>query len=466
VKKNILIALTIIVVSAILIFTVPPVLGKKVTPILPISTIVMVSIYAVLSLEILHRTSIALLGATVLIAASLTLQTIAPQESLEFITKVIDFNTVGLLLGMMIIVAIIGETGIFNWVAVKAVELSKGNTWHLMVILCVFTAAAAAFIDNVTVVLLIIPVTLTIFKFLNRSPLPYVLGQAMSSNIGGAATLIGDPPNIVIGSGANIDFNSFIIGMGPTILVTFISSLFILRLFFLKEFKTNFDVKVLEQFAEDTLVKDKMVLKKSLGVLAAVIFLFTIQGFLGIEVSLIAIGGAAVLLAVTRTNVEKVLHEVDWSTLLFFTALFIVIGVFSAAGGIRVLSAAVLNVTGGEPWSAFLSTIWLSAIASAFVDNIPFTVTMVPLLQSLTHHPNIASAFGHLAVNPLWWALALGANLGGNGTLIGSSAGIIAAGISAKYGYPITFNGWFRIGFPFMLITVAIGMVSLILFTI
>jgi Na+/H+ antiporter NhaD/arsenite permease-like protein len=214
VKKNILIALIIIVVSAILIFTVPSVLGKKVTPILPISTIVMVSIYVVLSLEILHRTSIALLGATVLIAASLTLQTITPQKSLEFITKVIDFNTIGLLLGMMIIVAIIGETGIFNWVAVKAVELSKGNTWHLMVILCVFTAAAA-FIDNVTVVLLIIPVTLTIFKFLNRSPLPYVLGQAMSSNIGGAATLIGDPPNIVIGSGANIDFNSFIIGMGP-----------------------------------------------------------------------------------------------------------------------------------------------------------------------------------------------------------------------------------------------------------
>ena len=191
----------------------------------------------------------------------------------------------------------LGETGIFNWVAVKATELSKGNPWRLMIILCTFTAIVSAFVDNVTVILLMVPVTLTIFRFLNRSPFPYIIGQTMSSNIGGAATLIGDPPNIIIGSAANIDFNSFIIGMGPTIAITFVSSLFVLRFFFSSELKTGFDVMAIEKFKEENLVKDKNLLIKSLAILSAVIFFFTIQGIIGIEVSLIAFAGAAVLLS-------------------------------------------------------------------------------------------------------------------------------------------------------------------------
>jgi Na+/H+ antiporter NhaD/arsenite permease-like protein len=469
VNKRIFIAVSIIVLFAILIFLIPSLLGKKITPILPISAIVMVSIYVVLSFEILHRTSIALLGATILIAASISLQTITPQKSLNFITEIIDFNTIGLLLGMMIIVAVLGETGVFNWVAVKATELSKGNPWRLMLILCAFTAGVSMFVNNVTIILLMVPVTLTIFKFLNRSPLPYLIGQCLCSNIGGAATLIGDPPNIIIGSAANISFDAFLLGIGPTIGITFIGSLFLLRIFFAKEFTVNFDVKELAKIwgiRENPLVKDKALLMKSLIILVGIIFLFTIQGFLGVDVSIIALGGAAILLVVTRLNVEKVLHEVDWSTLLFFTGLFIVIGIVRQAGGIEILSSAVLNITHGDPWSALISTVWLSAIGSAFVDNIPLTVTMVPLLETLTKHPNIISIFGHLPVNPLWWALSLGANLGGNGTLIGSSVGVVAAGISAKYGNPLTFNKWFKIGFPFMIITVALGMSLLIIFTI
>ena len=464
-NKKILAAVLIISIFSILIFTIPVFLGKKVDPLLSVSVVVMISIYLVLSFELLHRTSIALLGATILIIASITLGTLSPQKSLDFITEIIDFNTIGLLLGMMIIVAILGETGIFNWVAVKATEFSGGNPWRLMLILCTFTAVVSMFVDNVTIILLMVPVTLTIFRALHRSPLPYVIGQTMCSNIGGAATLIGDPPNIIIGSAANIDFNSFLLGMGPTVLVTFVASLFLLKFFFAKELKTNFDVKDLNEFKQAYQVKNKNLLKKSVIILGGVIFLFTIQGSIGIEVSLIAIGGAAVLLAITRISVDKILHEVDWSTLLFFTGLFIVIGVLKNAGGIEVLSSAVIHITGGSPWPTFLSTIWLSAIASGIVDNIPFTITMVPLIETLTRDPGLVSAFAHSTVNPLWWALTLGADFGGNLTLIGSSAGVVAAGISAKFGYQLTFNKWIKIGFPFTIVTVVIGMVSLSIFT-
>ena len=217
----------------------------------------MISIYIVLSFDIIHRTAVALLGAAILIISVIALQVIVPQESLDFVIKLIDFNTIGLLLGMMIIVAILGETGVFSWVAVKATELSKGSPWRLMVILCTFTAIVSAFVDNVTVILLMIPVTLTIFRSLNRSPIPYVIGQTMCSNIGGASTLIGDPPNIIIGSAAGIDFTSFILGMGPTIVVTFVSSLFILRFLFAKELKTRFDANIIEDFKQNHLIKDR-----------------------------------------------------------------------------------------------------------------------------------------------------------------------------------------------------------------
>jgi Na+/H+ antiporter NhaD/arsenite permease-like protein len=463
-RKNV-IGLLIIIIFSVLIFAIPPFFDKEISPILSLSTSIMISIYVVLSFELINRTTIAILGAAILISMAIALQVVVPNESLDFIIELIDFNTIGLLLGMMIIVAILGETGVFNWVAVKATEFSRGNPWRLLVILCTFTAIASAFVDNVTVILLMVPVTLTIFRFLNRSPFPYVIGQTMCSNIGGAATLIGDPPNIIIGSAANIDFNSFVMGMGPTIAITFVSSLLILRLLFAKDMKVRFDVREIEKFEQEHLIKDKSLLKKCLAILSAVIFLFTIQGLIGIEVSLIAFAGAAVLLVITRTNVEKVLHEVDWATLLFFTGLFIVVGIFSEAGGIQILSSAVIGITGGEPWSTFFSIIWLSAIASGFVDNIPFTVTMAPLLETLTNNPEITSGFGHLPINPLWWALALGADLGGNLTLIGSSAGVVAVGISAKFGFRITFNQWFKVGLPYTISTVFIGMALLSIFT-
>ncbi|HEX2013910.1 MAG TPA: ArsB/NhaD family transporter, partial [Nitrososphaera sp.] len=306
--------------------------------------------------------------------------------------------------------------------------------------------------------LLMVPVTIAVFGIYRISPLPFILAQALASNIGGAATLIGDPPNIMIGSATGIDFNTFILHLGPTVAVSFAASLFLLRFMFRKDLRAQ--VQNLDQLMsmdESAYLKDQGLLKKSFVVLAAVIALFVMHGSLGLEPSVIALGGAAVLLALTRASPEKVFREVDWPTLVFFAGLFVMVGAAEHAGLIDLLSQAALRLTGGDPWVTFIVIVWMSAIASAFVDNIPFTATMIPLVETLSTSPAIASAFVGFDVSPLWWALALGADFGGNGTLIGSSAGVVAAGLSEKFGHKISFNRWFRIGFPFMLMTVAIG---------
>ena len=464
-EKHIL-SILIVTLFGITIFMVSHFFELKISPFILFSSVVMVSIYVILSFEIIHRTSIAIFGALILVIASLLVGVIQPQDTLHFVIDVIDFNTIGLLLGMMIIVAILGETGIFNWVGIKAIRLSRGNLWKLMMILCVFTAITSMFVDNVTIILLMVPVTLSIFRSLKISPIPFILGQTLASNIGGAATLIGDPPNIIIGSAANIDFNSFFINMAPPIVVTFLLGLVLLKIIFRKELKTIVNISGrFKDIDEKSLIKDKSLLKSSIIVLAGVVFFFIIQGTIGIEVSIIALGGAAILLIITRTHVEKVLQEVDWATLIFFTGLFVVVGILEEIGLISLLAKIVLGITGGEPWITFHAIIWMSAIASAFIDNIPFTATMVPIIETLNFSPSINFTFGNLDINPLWWALALGADLGGNGTLIGSSAGVVAVGISLKYGHKISFIRWFKIGFPFMILTVALGSVMLTLMT-
>lgn len=460
--KKIAIGIGLIAAFAVLIFTVPPALGRDIHPMILVSAFILVSVYIVLSFEFLHRSSIALIGAIAIIIAALAFGSIQAEESFEFIVGAIDYNTIGLLLGMMIIVAILGESGVFQWVGIKASKASRGNLWKLMLMLCTFTAVTSMFIDNVTTVLLMVPVTVAVFRIFRVSPMPFILAQALASNVGGTATLIGDPPNIMIGSAANIDFNAFIIHMGPTVAVSFVASLFLLKFMFRKELKAQ--VQNLEQLMKEderTYLKDRSILIKSLGVLFAVIALFVVHGSLGIEPSIIALGGAGVLLAITRASPERVFREVDWATLIFFTGLFIIVGTAEHAGMIELLSSAALGLTGGDPWLTFIMIIWLSAIGSAFIDNIPFTATMIPLIHTLNGSPEIAEAFSDLQFSPLWWALSLGANLGGNGTLIGSSAGIVAAGISEKHGHPISFNRWIRVGFPFMIMTIAIGTVVL-----
>ena len=430
------------------------------------SSLVLVSIYVILSFDIIHRTSIAIFGALILIIASLLAGSIQPRETLNFMIGVIDFNTIGLLLGMMVIVAVLGETGVFNWVGVKAIRFSRGNLWKLMIILCVFTAITSMFVDNVTIILLMIPVTLSIFRAIKISPIPFILGQTLSCNIGGASTLIGDPPNIIIGSAANIDFNSFFIHMAPPIFVTFLLGIVLLKIIFRKELKMIVNISgKFNSVDEKSLIKDKSLLQSCLIVLVGVIFFFVIHGAIGIEVSVIALGGAAILLVITRAHVEKTLQEVDWATLLFFAGLFVVVGILEETGLIALLAKIFLGITGGEPWITFYAVIWISAITSGFIENIPFTTTMVPIIEILNSSITSNSFFGTLHISPLWWALALGAGLGGNGTWIGSSAGVVAVGISLKYGHKISFIRWLKIGFPFMILTVAIGSGILMLMT-
>ena len=486
-QKKVLIGLVLIVIFAILIFSIPQLIGKKnVAPVLSISALVLISIYIILSLEIIHRGSLALLGATIIVSAAIGFGALQPEESLDFIIEeAIDFNTIGLLLGMMVIVAILGETGVFYWVGIKATHLSKGNLWKLMLLLSTFTAVASMFIDNVTTILLMVPVTLSIVRILKVPPIPFILSQALVSNIGGSATLIGDPPNILIGSAANIEFNSFLIYMGPTVAIVFVASLFLLRFFFRKDLqvkekqeqgegqmasenssKSNLADELIQPERGSSFIKDKNLLKKCMIVLVGVIALFSLQNLHHLEVSVIALGGAAILLVITRAHFEKILHEVDWATLIFFTGLFIIVGIAQHVGLISILSSVAINLTGGNFWNTYIMVIWLSGIASAFVDNIPFTATMIPLVEALNADPNIALTVNEFEISPLWWALALGADFGGNGTLIGSSAGVVAAGLSERFGYRITFIRWLKIGFPFMLITLAIGTIILPLLTI
>ena len=465
------IGIFIILGYALLIFTIPLLVDKQIAPILAIVTVVMVAVYVLLGLDIIHRSVLAILGGVIAIASAIIFGTINAEDSVSFIIESIDFNTIGLLLGMMIIVAILGETGIFYWVGIKAGKISKGNLWKLMLLLCSFTAVASMFIDNVTTILLMVPVTLSITRTLKVPAIPFILAQVLVSNVGGAATLIGDPPNILIGSAADIDFNSFLIHMGPPIAILFVICLFLLRFFFRKEMtedqlheKQSSVLELMKRDEEAIIIENKDILKKGLLVLVAVIVLFSLQGLTHIEVSLVAIGGAAVLLVITRIPVDKILREVDWPTLFFFVGLFVIVGIAEDAGLINILADIAIGITGGDSWLTFIVTIWLAGVGSAFVDNIPLTATLIPVIQSIDSDPALAPAFGvesSFQFNPLWWALALGADLGGNGTLIGSSAGVVAVGLSEKFGHRITFNRWFRIGFPFMLITLTIGTIIL-----
>lgn len=468
--KKYSIGILLIAIYIIILFTIPPlVFEKSVTPILAGITLIMVAIYVLLGLDIIHRTVIAIFGAVLSIILAITLGSIHAEDSLDFVIESVDFNTIGLLLGMMIMVAILGETGVFHQVGIKLGKISKGNVWILMLLLCTFTSVASMFVDNVTTILLMVPVTISITRTLGINPIPFIMAQVLVSNIGGAATLVGDPPNILIGSAAGIDFNSFLVYMGPTVAIVFGFSLLLIRIFFNKELKgiqkleQQEDIQELMHRDENAiLIHHKGLLIKSLIVLVGVVILFSLQTITHLEVSIIAIGGAAVLLIISRVSLEKILHEVDWATLLFFVGLFVIVGVAEHAGLITILANLALDVTGGDPWLTFGMVIWLAGVASAFVDNIPFTTTMIPLIHTLNVDPNIAASFGPesgFEFSPLWWALALGADLGGNGTLIGSSAGVVAAGLSEKFGHHISFTRWIRVGFPFMLITLAIGTV-------
>jgi Na+/H+ antiporter NhaD/arsenite permease-like protein len=407
-------------------------------------------IYGIIISEKINRTAISLFGAIVMIILGILNQ----EQAIEHI----DFNTIGLLVGMMIIVNILKRTGVFEYLAIRAAKKAKGDPWKILVLFAIITAFSSAFLDNVTTILLIVPVTLVITDTLDTNPIPFMFTEILIANIGGTATLIGDPPNIMIGSATGLGFVDFIVNLAPVVIVISFVVLFLLKLIYKDFLKAKDENKQKIMKMDETItIKDTILLKKSLIVLFITILGFMVHSQFHLESATVALGGAALLLVISKIDPEEILFEVEWTTIFFFMGLFILVGSLVEVGVIDNLAKKMLELTKGNLFITTITILWVSAIASAFLDNIPFVATMIPLIKAMT-------ASGQLDANPLWWALALGACLGGNGTIIGASANVIVTGIMAKEGRPVSFMSFMRIGFPMMIVSIIISTIYLILF--
>ncbi|MDO4925704.1 MAG: ArsB/NhaD family transporter [Turicibacter sp.] len=406
--------------------------------------------YGIIISEKFNRTVVALLGAVFMVIFHIFNQ----EEALKFI----DFNTVGLLIGMMIIVNILKRTGIFQYVAIKTAKLSKGSPWRIMVYFAAITAISSALLDNVTTILLIAPVTFVITETLGLNAIPFLLTEVFSANIGGLATSIGDPTIIMISGATGLSFTDVLFNLGPVVLVIFTVVLLILKFIFNKQLHISEDnKKKIEEFDVSKAITDPVLLRKS-----GIILLLTIAGFashhaFGIESATIALLGAGILLLIGKVDVEEILEEVEWPTIFFFMGLFVMVGALETVGVLEVLASGLINLTGGSVVITSLLILWVAAIASAFLDNIPFVATMIPLIL------NIGEMTG-MDTTPLWWALALGACLGGNGSIVGASSNVIVSGMLHKKGYKLSFGDFLKIGFPIMIVAVAISTVYLFIF--
>ena len=368
--------------------------------------------------------------------------------------KAIDLNVIFLLVGMMIMVSILAETGLFEWIAIKATQLVKGEPIPLLVLLMLVTAVFSAFLDNVTTILLIVPVTIVMLENLKLDTKPFIIGEILASNIGGTATLIGDPPNILIGSEAGFSFNEFIINLGPVIIVNLIITIFLLYFFYCRKMKVSRELKAhIMELNPDRALKDKKLMNYSLIILLLVIVGFVSHEITHIEPSIIALAGAMALILVSKKEPEEIFEKVEWPTLFFFMGLFIMVEGLVEVGVIRMLAEATLSLTKGDFQKTALFIGILSSSVSPIIDNIPYTTTMLPLIK------NMEAAFSN--VDALWWSLALGACLGGNATLIGASANVVAANISKKNGKVISFIEYLKYGLPLTFVTIVIAMVYL-----
>ena len=433
------------------------VLQRAVTPAFWIATLVLLGVYVLIAFELFHRTLAALIGAALLLTVSYTLGTFYPDYfilSFDDAVKAIDMNVIFLLMAMMIIVGVMKKTGVFQWLALKSYEASRGNILALCAILMAITAVTSAFLDNVTTMLLITPVTVEISRALKINPLTLMLPEVFASNVGGTATLIGDPPNIMIGSYAGLTFMDFVKDLSAICFIGLAVSIVYYIFYFRKDYKKAEVGKVQEMttaLREEYKIKDMRLLNICLIILGITIFLFVIHGILHMEPSVAALMGAGALLVLSRTNiVEMIEHEIEWPTLIFFMMLFVVVSGAESAGLIQVIADWVRELSKGSLVIAVILILWVSAIASAFIDNIPFTATMLPIVAYLNQV--IPGAEGGI----LWWALALGACLGGNGTMIGASANVVTVGIAESLGYRITFMKYMKMAWWPMIISVAL----------
>lgn len=413
-----------------------------------IAIVIFLVTMAAIMTEKLHRTVAAVAGALLLILTGVL--------SVESGFSYVDLNTLGVLIGMMLFVAVVKNSGIFEYIAIKAAKIAKGRPWPLMVLFALITAVLSAFLDNVTTVLLIGPMTLAITSMLRINPIPFFMTQIMASNIGGTATLIGDPPNIMIGSAAGLSFTDFITNTGVAVL--FVLAATIVCFYFIYGRKLHVEPEAMDsilQLDENKAIKDRSLLIKSVVMILLVVFGFVFHSQLHLESCTIALTAAAVMLLIGRQDVEEIVAGVKWTTILFFTGLFIVVGGLQETGVIQILANGLMDLTEGHMTLTILLILWVSAIVSSFLDNIPFVATLIPLILTMQS--------SGVDVTPLWWAVSLGACLGGNGTLIGASANVVLSGISNRHGFPITFASYFKVGFPLMLVSVAISTVFLLL---
>lgn len=386
--------------------------------------------YGLIVTERVHRTVSALLGGI----AMILLGVMSQEEAFDSI----DWNVIFLLTGMMALANILRETGLFQWIAVKAVRLGKGRPFRILVILSTVTALASALLDNVTVVVLVAPVTFFVAASLGTNPVPFLISEILASNIGGTATLIGDPPNILIGSAAGIDFARFAWNMMPISLLVLLAYLGLAWLMFRRELRAQPtrrpDIEALEAGA---LITDRKLLRKGLIVTAAVLVGFLFHGLLRVEPATVALTGATALMLWARSDPARILREVEWTTLFFFVGLFITVEAVVQVGIIDRVAQGALELTGENLTLTSMLLLWLSGAASAIVDNIPYTTAMIPVVESLGRA---------MRVEPLWWALALGACLGGNATLIGASANVVVCSLAARSGHPISFRRFLKYG--------------------
>ncbi len=413
-----------------------------------ISIVIFVVVMAFIISEKVHRTTAALAGAVALILTGVV----------SFDTGVghIDFGTLGVLVGMMIFVAVVKNSGIFEYLAIRAAKIAKGNPWLIMVLFVLITAVLSAFLDNVTTVLLIGPVTYTVCKMLEVNPIPFFLTEIIASNVGGTATLIGDPPNIMIGSATGLTFFDFLANDGPAVLIILIVSIAIFYVMYGRNMGASQEKRdhIMAMHAHEA-IKDQGLFKKSVVMIFLVALAFVVHGALDIEPSVVALAAAAIMLIIGRADVEHTLMDVEWATIGFFAGLFVVVGGLAETGVIEMMAYALIDATGGNLMVTIIVLVWASAIISSFLDNIPLVATLIPIITTM-------ESTG-MDVMPLWWAVSLGACIGGIGTLIGASANVVLASISGKYGHPITFMEYTKVGFPLMILFTAISCVYLVL---
>lgn len=390
--------------------------------------------YVLIISERLHRTVVALSGAVLMIILGILNQ----EQAIEGV----DFNTLGLLIGMMVIVGIAKDSGMFQYVAIWVSKLGRGKPLPIYSLLAVTIALFSALLDNVTTVLLMVPVTFVIAHNLKVNPKPFLIGTVLLSNIGGTATLIGDPPNILIGSAANLSFNDFVVNLAPIALLVAAVTIGLLGWWYRKSLVPHPGAaEAIMKFNPREAITDTKLLVKSLIVLGIVLLGFITHSATHLEGATIALGGAALLFLLTLNDPEQHLREVEWTTIFFFTGLFILVTGLEHVGIIRMLAEQLLNATGGNPTSTTLVILWGSAVLSAVIDNIPFVATMIPLIHDI-------GAISGLTLGPLWWSLALGADIGGNATIVGASANVVVSGIAGREGHRITFMEYLKVAAP------------------